>query len=327
MRAVQVVETTGLDGIRIVDVPEPSRPEGGAVVEVRCAGLSFPDVLMSQGLYQIKPTPPFTLGHEASGIVREVGPGSRFTPGDRVTAFGLGSCAEVMATDERAVCRLPEALSFEEGAALTLNYHTAHFGLIRRGRLRPGDTVLVQGAGGGVGSAAVQVAAAKDASRVIGVVSSDAKAEVARRVGATDIVRTDGAWRDEVLALTGGRGVDVLFDPVGGERFRDSMRCLAIEGRLVIIGFAEGSIPEVGANRILFRNVDIVGAAWGAFLMVVPELTREIEDDLEPLITAGRIKPYVSGVLPLEEAARGLAEIAERRVLGKVVLRVSSAAA
>ena len=322
MRAVQVVATTGLSGIRVNDVPVPRPGDGGVVVDVRSAGLSFPDVLMSQGLYQIKPEPPFTLGHEASGIVREAPEGSRFSPGDRVTAFGLGSCAEVFAVDERTVCRLPDALSFEEGAALTLNYHTAHFGLIRRGRMRAGDSVLVHGAGGGVGSAAVQVAAAKGASRVIGVVSSDEKADVARRVGATDVVRSDAAWREEVQALTGGRGVDIVFDPVGGERFRDSMRCLAIEGRLVIIGFAEGSIPEVGANRILFRNVDLVGAAWGAFLFVVPELTREIEADLEPLIEAGKIKPYVSRALSLEDAVAGLEEIAERRVLGKVVLSV-----
>ena len=323
MRAVQVVETTGLSGVRVVDVPEPQLGEGNVLVEVRCAGLSFPDVLMSQGLYQIKPDPPFTLGHEASGIVRQAAAGSRFAPGDRVTAFGLGSCAELLTADERAVCRLPDALSFEEGAALTLNYHTAHFGLIRRGRMRSGDTVLVHGAGGGVGSAAVQVAAAKGASRVIGVVSSDEKAEVARRVGATDVVRSDGPWRDEAQTLTDGRGVDIVFDPVGGDRFRDSMRCLALEGRLVIIGFAEGSIPEVGANRILFRNIDLVGAAWGAFLLNVPQLTREIEADLEPLIEAGKIKPYVSRALPLEEAVEGMEEIAGRRVLGKVVLRVS----
>lgn len=323
MRAVQVVETTGLSGVRVVDVPEPRLSDGNVLVEVRCAGLSFPDVLMSQGLYQIKPDAPFTLGHEASGVVRQAPAGSRFAPGDRVTAFGLGSCAELLTTDERAVCRLPDALSFEEGAALTLNYHTAHFGLIRRGRMRSGDTVLVHGAGGGVGSAAVQVAAAKGASRVIGVVSSDEKAEVARRVGATDVVRSDGPWRDEAQALTDGRGVDIVFDPVGGDRFRDSMRCLALEGRLVIIGFADGSIPEVGANRILFRNIDLVGAAWGAFLLNVPQLTREIEADLEPLIEVGKIKPYVSRALPLEEAVEGMEEIAERRVLGKVVLRVS----
>jgi NADPH2:quinone reductase len=323
VRAIQVVDTTGLDGVRLVDVPEPTLPEGGVLIDVRCAGLSFPDVLLCQGLYQMKPELPFTLGVEAAGVVREAAPGSGFKPGDRVTAFGSAAGAEVMASGAENVCRLPDALSFEEGAALTMNFHTAHFALVRRGRLRAGETVLVQGAGGGVGSAAVQVAAAKDA-RVIAAVSSDAKAEVARGVGAAEVVRVDQPdWRSEVMKLSGGRGVNVAFDPVGGERFRESMRCLAPEGRIIVIGFAEGSIPEVGANRILFRNVDVVGAAWGAFLVAEPGLTRDIAADLEPLINAGRIKPWVSSVLPLEEATEGLKQIAERRVLGKVVLRVS----
>ena len=322
MRAVQVIETTGPAGCRLAEIEEPVAPEGGVLVEVRSAGLSFPDLLLTLGLYQERPPLPFTLGVEAAGVVREAAPGSGFGPGDRVCAFGQGSCAELMAVSASTICRMPEGLSFDEGSGLVLNYHTAHFALLRRGRLRAGETLLVHGAAGGVGTAAVQVGKGYGA-RVIAVVSTETKAALARRAGADEVVMVEPDWRSEVMELTGGRGADVIFDPVGGERFKQSLRAIAPEGRLVVIGFAEGAIPEVGANRILFKNADVVGAAWGAFLRHHPEITTEIAADLERLVAAGTVRPLVTSTYPLEEFAAGLAEIGERRVLGKVALHVS----
>ncbi len=305
------------------DIGEPGLPDGGVLIDVKSAGLSFPDLLLTIGLYQDKPPLPFTLGVEAAGVVREAAPSSGYRPGDRVCAFGTGGCAEVMAATPATMCRAPQGLDFDEASGLVLNYHTAHFALLRRGRLREGETLLVQGAAGGTGTAAIQVARGYGA-RVIAAVSTAAKAAVARQAGAGEVVMVDGDWRAAVLDLTGGRGVDIVFDPVGGERFHQSLRCLAPEGRLVIIGFAEGTIPEVGANRILFRNVDVVGAAWGAFLRRHPEITPVIAEDLERLVGAGFVRPLVTSRYPLEDFALGLAEIAERRVLGKVALQVAT---
>lgn len=322
MRALQVVEPIGLGGVKLNEVPPPQMPPGGLLIEVRCAGLAFPDLLLTQGRYQIRPEPPFTLGHEAAGVVRQADPGSGFEPGDRVAAFGLGACADLLAVPASSATRLPSTLSFEEGAGLVMNYHTAHFALLRRARLRAGETVLVQGAAGGVGSAAVQIARAYGA-RVLAIVSTPAKAEAARALGANEVMLADDDWRAGVGQLTGGRGVDVVFDPVGGERFQESLRCLAPEGRLIVVGFAEGKIPEVSVNRVLFRNVDVVGAGWGNFLAHHPELTLQIGADLERLAAEGKVRPLVTAVYPLEEGVRGLGDIAERRVIGKVVLRVS----
>lgn len=317
-----MVEPIGLGGVKLNEVPPPQMPPGGLLIEVRCAGLAFPDLLLTQGRYQIRPEPPFTLGHEAAGVVRQADPGSGFEPGDRVAAFGLGACADLLAVPASSATRLPSTLSFEEGAGLVMNYHTAHFALLRRARLRAGETVLVQGAAGGVGSAAVQIARAYGA-RVLAIVSTPAKAEAARALGANEVMLADDDWRAGVGQLTGGRGVDVVFDPVGGERFQESLRCLAPEGRLIVVGFAEGKIPEVSVNRVLFRNVDVVGAGWGNFLAHHPELTSQIGADLERLAAEGKVRPLVTAVYPLEEGVRGLGDIAERRVIGKVVLRVS----
>ncbi|MDQ6773310.1 MAG: NADPH:quinone oxidoreductase family protein [Candidatus Dormibacteraeota bacterium] len=323
MRALRVIETTGLAGVRVVETEPPAADPDGVLIEVRSAGLSFPDLLLSKGLYQMRPELPFTLGVEAAGVVRQAPPGSGFSAGERVTAFtGLGACAELLAAPAGAVLPLPAGLSFDEGAALTMNYHTVHFALLRRGRLRVGETVLVQGATGGVGSAAIQVARAVGA-RVLAVVSTEAKADVARRLGAEAAVLTGGDWRAEVLRLSGG-GVDLVLDPVGGDRLDGSMRCLRPEGRLVVVGFAEGTIPKIGANRVLFRNVDVVGAAWGAFLSVHPEMTAGIAADLERMVAAGAVKPLLSAVYPLDEAVSGLQDIEERRVVGKVVVQVAA---
>ena len=321
VRAVQVAELSGPDGLTVADVPEPEAGDG-VLLDVRAAGVSFPDLLLSRGQYQMKPDLPFTLGSEAAGVVREAAGGSGFQAGDRVAAFAFGTFCELAHAGPAFTFRLPDRLSFEQGAGLVMNYHTAHFALKRRAGLRSGETVLVHGAAGGVGTAALQVAGGLGA-RTIATVSSEEKERVARDAGAAEVVRSDGDWRDAVLEATGGRGVDVVYDPVGGERFRDSLRCLAPEGRLVVIGFTAGAIPEVAVNRLLFRNVSVVGAAWGHFAFERPDYLREVGEDLERMVAAGDVSPIVGGRYPFERAADALRDLDERRATGKLVLDVS----
>jgi NADPH2:quinone reductase len=234
----------------------------------------------------------------------------------------LGGFAEVAVAPEFLVFGLGEALDFAQGAGLILNYHTAYFALQMRGRLRSGETVLVHGAAGGVGTAASQVARGLGA-HTIGVVSSDEKAAVARAAGADEVLRSDGAWKDEARELTGGAGVNVVLDPVGGDRFTDSLRVLAEGGRLVVVGFAAGSIPEVKVNRLLLANTEIVGAGWGAYVMGKPEVNREIGAAVARLVDDGAIRPIVGERFPLERAADALKVLDERRATGKVVLEIS----
>jgi NADPH2:quinone reductase len=320
MRAAQVRELSGPDGIAVADVPEPEAGDE-VLIEVQAAGVSFPDLLLSRGLYQIKPEVPFTLGSEGAGVVREAPPGSGLEPGDRVAAATLGSFAELMRAPVATTFRLPDGLSFEEGAALVMNYHTAHFALSRRAGLREGEVVLIHGAAGGVGTAAIQVARGLGATTVA-VVSSDEKEGVARSAGADDVVRSEGDWRAAVSEVTGGRGVNVVYDPVGGERLGQSLRCLAPEGRLLVIGFAEGEIPEVAVNRILYRNVSLVGAAWGHFAWERPEYMREVAADLERMVADGHVRPVVGGVYGLDQVADALRDLGDRRATGKLVARV-----
>lgn len=318
MRAVQVTDLSGPDGLELVDVPEP---EGGesVLVDVRAAGISYPDLLLSRGLYQIKPDPPFTLGNELAGIVREAPEGAGFAPGDRVVALAMGTFAEVAGAPPQTTFRLPDELGFHEGAGLVMNYHTAHFALERRAHLRGGETLLVHGAGGGVGTACLQVGKALGA-RAIGVVSSDEKERLARDAGADEVVRADGDWRAAVKELTGGAGADVIYDPVGGERFDESVRALAPEGRLVVIGFVEGSIPQVAVNRLLFRNVSVVGAAWGAFAFPRPEYLREVAEDLNRMVREGHVRPLVGRRYSIEQVADALRDLERRAAAGKLVL-------
>ena len=321
MKAVQVSELTGPSAAKVVDVDEP-QVDGAMTVEVHAAGISFPDVLMTRGLYQYKPEPPFVLGSEAAGIVISAPEGCGFSEGDRVASMTLGGTfAERAAVMPQMTFNLPDELSFEEGAAYVLNYHTAHFGLLRRGGLSEGETLLVHGAAGGVGTAAIQVAKAVGA-KVIGVVSTDEKERVAREAGADDVVRSDGPWKDQAKERSGG-GVDVVFDPVGGERFLDSVRSLRDEGRLVVIGFTEGSIPSIAVNRLLLRNVSVVGAGWGAFAIPRPEYAREVAADLDRMVAEGHVKPIIGKTYALDEIPQALKDIEERRALGKLVLTVS----
>jgi NADPH2:quinone reductase len=327
MRALQIVDLSGpASALKLVDLPEPEpshmlTPGSGVVVDVHAAGVSFPEVLQTRGEYQVKPPLPFVPGSEVGGVVRSAPEGAAVKPGDRVAACCmLGGFAEIAVAPEFLTFKLADELDFAQGAGLVLNYHTAYFSLKLRGRLADGESVLVHGAAGGVGTASLQIAKGLGA-RTFAVVSSDEKEQVARAAGADEVVRSDGPWKDEVKELSGG-GVDVVIDPVGGDRFTDSLRSLREGGRLVVVGFTGGSIPEVKVNRLLLNNAEVVGAGWGAYVMGKPQLNRDIGAALDPLIADGFVRPIVGERFALEDAASALAVIDDRRATGKVVLDV-----
>src|SRR4051794_13589209 len=316
MRAIQITNLNGPDeALELVDIPEaePSHmlpPGSGVLVDVHAAGVSFPEVLQTRGEYQFEPELPFVPGSEVGGVVRETG--------QRVAAFCfLGAFAEVAVAPEYMVFPIPDDWSYAQGAALVLNYHTAYFSLKLRGRLAEGETVVIHGAAGGVGTASIQVAKGLGA-RVIGVVSSDEKEQMARDAGADEVVRADG-FKDAVKELG---GADVVLDPVGGDRFTDSIRSLREEGRIVVVGFTGGSIPEVKVNRLLLNNVEIIGAGWGAYIMSKPQVNRDIGAAIDVLIASGHVTPIVGARFPLDAAADALKLIDGRGALGKVVLDV-----
>jgi NADPH2:quinone reductase len=327
MRAMQITELTGpASALKLVELPDPEpshmfTPGQGVVVEVQAAGVSFPEVLQTRGEYQFKPPLPFVPGSEVAGVVKEASDGAPLKPGDRVAAFCMiGGFAEASVAPGHFCFALPESLDFAQGAGLVLNYHTAYFALKLRGRLEKGETVLVHGAAGGVGTAVLQVAKGLGA-RTIGIVSSDAKEQVAREAGADHVLRADGPWRDEAKEVSGG-GVNLVLDPVGGDRFTDSLRSLAEGGRVVVVGFTGGSIPEVKVNRLLLHNTEVIGAGWGAYVMSKPEVIKAIGAEISRLIDGGFVRPIVGARFPLDRAGEALQLIDERGAVGKVVLDV-----
>jgi NADPH:quinone reductase len=327
MRAVQIVDLSGPESaLAETELPEPEpshplTPGRGVIVDVHAAGVSFPEVLQTRGEYQIKPPLPFVPGSEVGGVVRSAPEGSGLEEGQRVAACCmLGAFAEVAVAPDFLTFPLSDELDFAQAAGLILNYHTAYFSLNHRGRLADGETVLVHGAAGGVGTAALQVAKGLGA-RTIAVVSSDEKERVAREAGADEVVRSDGAWKDEAKDLSGG-GVDLVIDPVGGDRFTDSLRSLREGGRLVVVGFTGGSIPEVRVNRLLLNNTEVVGAGWGAFVLGKPDINREIGDAVNRLVNEGFVRPIVGARFPLEQASRALQLIDGRGATGKIVLEL-----
>lgn len=322
MRAVQISQLDGPAAARVVDLEEPA-DDGAVVIDVHAAGVAFPDVLQSRGLYQYKPELPFVPGGEAAGVVRSAPPGAHVRAGDRVTALTMlnGAMAQVIALPAEQVFKLPDTVSFEAGAGLLFNDLTVLFALTTRGKLSAGATVLVHGAAGGIGTSTLRLAGPLGASRVIAVVSSPAKAEVAMAAGATDTVPADG-FREAVAELTGGKGVDLVLDPVGGDRFTDSLRSLAPGGKLLVVGFTGGEIPTVKVNRLLLNNIDVVGVGWGAWVMSHPgELERQWSA-LEPMLASGAVAAPQPQVFALEQAADALAALEDRTAAGKVVLRM-----
>ena len=327
MRALQITELSGpRSALAEAELPEPEpshplTPGSGVVVDVRAAGVSFPELLQTRGQYQIKPPLPFVPGSEVGGVVRSAPEGAGVSAGDRVAAFCmLGGFAEVAVAPDFLCFPLSEELDFAQGAGLILNYHTAYFALVLRGRFTAGESVLVHGAAGGIGTAALQVAKGLGA-RTIAVVSSDEKERVAREARADEVVRSDGPWKDEAKEWSGG-GVDIVIDPVGGDRFTDSLRSLGEGGRCVVVGFTGGSIPAVRVNRLLLNNVEVVGAGWGAYVMGKPDANREIGAAVTRLVDAGAVRPIVGARFPLERAADALELLEGRGATGKVVLEL-----
>jgi len=327
LRAIQITELSGPDSaLQIAELPDPEpshmmTPGAAVLVDVKAAGVSFPEVLQTRGEYQFKPPLPFIPGSEVGGVVRSAPDGAAVSPGDRVAAFCmLGGFAEVVAAPEFMCFKLPDELDFAQGAALVLNYHTAWFSLKMRGRLERGEWVLVHGAAGGVGTASLQVAKGLGA-HTIAVVSSDEKERVAREAGADEVLRSDQPWKDQAKELSGG-GVDLVLDPVGGDRFTDSLRSLREEGRVVVVGFTGGSIPEVKVNRLLLGNTEVIGAGWGAFVMSKPDVSRQIGAEVMRLVEHGFVRPIVGARVPFEQASQALNLIDGRGATGKVVLEL-----
>lgn len=322
MRAVRVSELGGPQSVQLAEIDEPDAG-GGVVVDVHAAGVAFPDALLTRGLYQYRPELPFTLGAELAGVVRSAPQGTHVKAGDRVVGLTMlgGAMAETAVLDADRVFPLPDNVSFEAGAGLLFNDLTVYFALAVRGRLSRGESVLVHGAAGGIGTSTLRIAPALGASRVIAVVSTEDKAEVARAAGATDVVMADG-FKDAVAGLTGGKGVDIVMDPVGGDRFTDSLRSLAPAGRLLVVGFTGGEIPTVKVNRLLLNNIDVVGVGWGAWTLGHPGALQEQWQGLAALLNSGALAAPQPEVYPFEQAAAAVASLENRTARGKVVVRV-----
>ena len=319
MRSVRVSSLDGPAAVTVEEAPEPTPGEDQVLVEVKALGISWPDLLQTKGEYQMKPELPFQLGVDFAGVVRSAPEPSGLAPGDRVACvLPYGGGADLVAASPEGVFPLPDEMSFEQGAAMPMNYLTAEFALGTRAGLQEGETVLVHGAAGGVGTACIQVAKGLGA-RVVAVASTEEKRELARSAGADEAVAVDG-FRDRVRELTDGRGVDVLVDVVGGDLVTDSLRSLATEGRLLVVGFTGGSIPAVKVNRLLLNNVDVRGVGWGAYAMVRPGYMRAQWDRLMPLMRSGVIDPPIGATYPLDQVADALVAMDERRTLGKSVV-------
>lgn len=320
MRAMRVVRLDGPDGIELAHVPVPAAADD-VIIEVHAAGVAFADLLMTRGQYQMKPEPPFVPGSDIAGIVISAPETSELRAGDRVAGIAkTGAWAEYAAAAP-TIFKIPDSMEFDAATAMTVNYQTSYFALITRGHLRAGETVLVHGAAGGVGTAAVQIARAAGAT-VIAVARGEEKMTAARESGADHAIEAESDWLAEVRRLTGGRGVEVVYDPVGGDRFIDSVRSMAPGGRLLVVGFASGAIPTVAVNRLLLKNTSVVGVAWPEYARVDPNMPRDVAAGLAKMWDAGSIKPVVGSRYPLERAADALREIDERRAIGKIVLMV-----
>ena len=325
MKAVRVSKLEGPEAITVEEIDEPGEvgPWGPQVlVDVHAVGVSFPDLLMSRGEYQMKPELPFSLGVDFAGTIKHAPEGTGFEVGQRVAGvLGNGGAQEVAVGGPDNIFPLPDSMSFEQGAALPMNYLTAHFALVERAQLKEGETVLVHGASGGVGTATLQVARAYGA-RTIAVVSTEEKAAFAEAAGADETVLFDG-FRDSVKELTGGQGVDVIMDVVGGDSFTDSLRSLGTQGRLLVVGFASGDgIPEVKVNRLLLNNVDVRGVGWGAYAMVRPGYMRAQWDALLPFMESGVIDPPIGATYGIDDFGTALVEMDQRKTLGKSVVRL-----
>lgn len=308
--------------LQYAEVPDLRPGPGEVLIDALAIGCNFPDILIVQGKYQMKPPLPFSPGCEVAGVVREIGAGvTRVRPGQRVLALvGWGGYATMVSAPERRVFAIPDAMTFEEAAGFGLVYQTSYCALVHRAAIQSGEWLLVHAAAGGVGLSAVQIGKALGA-RVIATAGSADKLEIARQSGADELLdyRKDD-WIERVKAITGGRGADVIYDPVGGDVFDGSGRCIAWEGRLLVIGFAGGRIPAMPANRILLKNMSVVGVHWGQYLEQGSPLVDRWMDALFRLHRDGKIRPVIYRSFALPDAAQALAVIASRESYGKVIL-------
>ncbi len=324
MRAWQVHAWGEPDAMEWAEIAVPEPSAGQVRVRNRAAALNFFDVLQVQGKYQVKPPFPFTPGAEIAGEIDAVGAGvSAWRPGDRVLAMPMGSgFAEQTIVDASKVFRIPDGMGWAQAAALPVVYHTSYYALKDRASLKSGEWLLVHAGASGTGMSAIQLGSAFGA-HVVATAGSPEKLEFARRQGAEHALDyRDTAWVDEVKRITAGRGADVIYDPVGGDVFDLSTKCIAPGGRLLIIGFASGRIPSIAANRILFKAMSVIGAFWGEHYRSNPEGIAETQRALERLWLEGKIRPEVAHTYPLSEAPQALRDLAERRVMGKAVLLV-----
>lgn len=331
MKALLSHAPGGPESLVLAEVPEPELPPGGVLIAVRAIGVNFPDSLIIEDKYQFKPARPFAPGGELSGVINAVGADVRgFAPGDRVIAStGWGAMAERVAVDATRLIPMPPAMGFDEGAAFIMTYGTSHYALRDRAKLRAGEQLLVLGAAGGVGLAAVELGKAMGA-RVIAAASSPEKLDLARARGADEYVLYPSgalgkdearAFTDAIKAATGGQGADVIYDPVGGDYSEAALRAIAWEGRFLVVGFPAG-IPKLPLNLTLLKSCNVMGVFWGAFVARDPAQNALYVRELLALYEAGRIRPHVSARFPLAEGGAAIRALAERRALGKIVVEV-----
>ena len=324
MRAIHSVRTGGPDTLELREIERPEPKRGEVLVRVHVAALNFFDCLIIEDKYQIKPPRPFPIAAEMAGVVEATGEGATLPVGTRVCGpVQPGASQDYVCVPEAVLSRTPDGVSDEHAASISITYGTSYHALKDRARLKGGETVAVLGASGGVGQAAVELAKIMGA-RVIACASSEAKLDFARRCGADEgILYTSADLKDALKKATGGKGVDVIYDPVGGDHAEQAFRAIAWEGRYLVIGFAAGPIPSIPLNLPLLKGADIRGVFWGAFTRADPDTNRANVDQLLAWLADGTLKPHVDSVFPLEEAPAALKKIASRDVKGKVLLRVA----
>jgi NADPH2:quinone reductase len=324
MKALVCREFGPPESLVLADVPSPTLGATGVRIGVCAVGLNFPDTLMIAGKYQVKPQLPFSPGMECAGTVLEVGAEiTSFKVGDRVMSVpGYGSMAEEVVAPAPMVYPIPDDVPFVEAAGIPTTYGTALYALAHRGRLQPGEVLLVHGAAGGVGLSAVELGKLLGAT-VIACASTDEKLAVAKRYGADHLINSlQGNLRDQVKLLMDGKGADVIFDPVGGDTFDQSLRCIAWDGRILVIGFASGRIPQIPASLVLVKSCDIVGVFWGAYSVKEPEKTRDGFRQIFEWRAAGKLRPHISQTFPLAAAPEAMNVQLGRKAIGKVVITV-----
>ena len=322
MKAWRVSEWCEPEQMKLEEIPVPEPGPGEVLIKNRAAALNFYDILLIQGKYQVKPPLPFTPGSEVAGEISAIGADvTGFAVGDRVQAMATGGgFSEYSLASAGKTFRVPDRMSFTEAAAMLVIYQTSYFALKNRTVVKPGEWLLVHAGAGGVGLSAVQIGKAAGA-RVIATAGSAEKLDVCLSQGAEHALDySDEGWVDQVKTITGGRGADIIYDPVGGDIFDLSTKCIASEGRLLVIGFAGGRIPTIAANRILLKNISVIGVYWGGYLERHPQFMREAQAELFAMYEAGEIKPVISEAYPLADAVTALRALAGRKTYGKVVL-------